>query len=156
MNEREYREYVELLKDIKKEIKALEYQISVLKYQISWLIKIFENYRFFLYPPLNKEKFKIRREHWGRCVLKESISIKKEIEYIKETFKKNEISLQDAILFYNIKLADMTSYLASKSLLGHCGNCDGQLQLLVENNTIYLTCTKCGRWLWQGLKHEKK
>ncbi|MBW9221517.1 hypothetical protein KKP97_00445 [Methanothermococcus sp. SCGC AD-155-C09] len=48
----------------------------------------------------------------------------------------------------------MTSYLASKSLLGSC-ECRRQLQLFVKDNTVYLTCSKCGRWLWQGLKHER-
>ena len=145
MDEKKYKELLE-------EIKGLRHEISRLTRRLELYEHLFRRYGFPPFPPLDKKESEIRLKNWRDYI--KGTSIEKEIEYIKETFKEYEITPQDATLFYSIKLADMTSYLASKSLLGSC-ECGRQLQLFVKDNTVYLTCSKCGRWLWQGLKHER-
>ena len=81
MNEEEYKELL-------KEIRSLKRQISFLEDKISWLMNILLGYRFSPFPPLDKEKFKIRLEEWRKYIEKEGPNIKKEAEYIKETFEK--------------------------------------------------------------------
>ena len=156
MDEKKYKELLE-------EIKGLRHEISWLTRRLEFYEHLFRRYGFPPFPSLDEEEFEIWLRRWRKHIQEEGISIdkwiethKEEIKSISMTLRKHDISPQDATLLYSIKLADMTSYLASKSLLTYCGHCEGgQLQLLVEDNAVYLTCPKCGRWLWQGLKHEE-
>jgi len=153
MNEKEYKELLE-------EVKSLRNQISQLTRRLEFYEYLSRRYGFPPFPPLDEEEFEIWLRRWRKYIQEEGISIdkwikthKEEIKSISMTFREHEISPQDATLHFCSTLARMTTYLASKSLLGSC-ECGGQLQLLVKDNTVYLTCAKCGRWLWQGLKHE--
>jgi hypothetical protein len=153
MNEKEYKELLE-------EVKSLRNQISRLTRRLEFYEYLFQRYGFPPFPPLDEEEVEIWLKRWKKYIQGEGISIdkwikthKEEIKSISRTFREHEISPQDATLYSCFRLEYMATYLASKSLLGSC-ECGGQLQLLVKDNTVYLTCAKCGRWLWQGLKHE--
>jgi hypothetical protein len=91
---------------------------------------------------------------------------RKQISATTAAIKDSDIGTGDANLFISMNILRDTNNLLSetrrfssdiskltgKSLLSSC-NCGGPLQLLMEDDLIYLTCQRCGRWLWQGLKH---
>ena len=153
MNEKEYKELLE-------EVKSLRNQISRLSRRLELYEVLLRRFEFPPFPPLDKEEFEIWLRRWEEYMQKEGIPVdewikrhREDIVSTSKTFREYDISPQDATLHFCMKLADMITFLAAKSLLGSC-ECGGQLQLLVEDNTVNLTCAKCGRWLWQGLKHE--
>ncbi len=153
MNEKEYKELIE-------EVKNLRNQISRLSRRLEFYEYLLRRYGFPPFPPLDEEELEIWLRRWRKYIREESISTdewvkrhKEEIESVSRAFRKHEISPEDATLHLCSYLKEGVDFIASKALLGSC-ECGGQLQLLVKDNTVYLTCAKCGRWLWQGLKHE--
>ncbi|MHA1269297.1 MAG: hypothetical protein ACTSPY_05865 [Candidatus Helarchaeota archaeon] len=79
---------------------------------------------------------------------------RKDIMKTKQILQRLEISQTDASLFFVKNAFFNTDFVASHGLLSICNKCKHQLQILIEKDAIYLTCPSCGRWLWQGLKHE--
>lgn len=71
------------------------------------------------------------------------------IQSTRELCRRGEVDPEGLALYCTTALM----YIAGMSLQGMCGTCNGQLQLLVEHDELYLTCPRCGRWLVQGLKH---
>ena len=153
MNEKEYKELL-------KEVKSLRSQIFRLLMRLEFYEYLLRRYGFPPFPPLDEEEFEIWLRRRRGYIQKEGINIdewikrhREEIRSVSETFREHEISPQDATLYFCEYLRAGVDFIASRALLGSC-ECGGQLQLLVKDNTVYLTCAKCGRWLWQGLKHE--
>jgi len=154
MNEKEYKELLE-------EVKNLREQISRLSRRLEFYEYLLRRYGLPPFPPfLDDEELEIWLRRWREYIREEGINIdewverhKEEIKSVSRTFRKHEVSPQDATLYFCECLRAGVDFIASKALLGTC-ECGGQLQLLVKDNTVYLTCAKCGRWLWQGLKHE--
>jgi glutaredoxin 2 len=150
----------EKIEELLEAIKHLERQVSRLSERLGFYEHILRRYGLPPFPPIDEEEIEIWLRKWGEYRQKEGVPLerwmKENREAIVSTSKiiqRLEISPQDATLHFCSYLMDTTSYLAAKSLLGSC-ECGGQLQLLVKDDTIYITCAKCGRWLWQGLKHE--
>jgi len=153
MNEKEYEKLLE-------EVKNLSNQISWLSRRLELYEYLLPKYGFPPFPPLDEEELEIWLRRWRKFIREEGIDIdewikryREEIKSVSMTFRKHEISPQDATLYFCGYLQRGVDFIASKALLGSC-ECGGQLQLLVKDNTVYLTSAKCGRWLWQGLKHE--
>lgn len=82
-------------------------------------------------------------EMWAR-------SHREEIQASRNVLDSIEIEPENASLLFNMYSYSEMSALASRALLSSC-ECGNQLQLLVERDVAYLTCDKCGRWLWSGL-----
>lgn len=152
MNEKEYEKLLE-------EVKNLRDQISRLLRRLEFYEYLLRRYGFPPFPPLDEEELEIWLRRWRKYIQEEGNidewikRHREEIKSVSRTFREHEISSQDATLYLCKYLLAGVDFIASKALLGSC-ECGGQLQLLVKDNTVYLTCAKCGRWLWQGLKHE--
>jgi len=143
MSEREYKEVLE-------EVRRLRNEVSRLLIRLVHLEHFLRRYGFPPFLPLNEEEFENRlTEEW---IERHAEKIRETGEILSRFLGRYDIPPQKALLYLCSYTNVMVSFLYSKSLLGSC-ECGGQLQLLVEDNTVYLTCAKCGRWLWQGLKH---
>ncbi|MCK4255767.1 hypothetical protein KAX35_02670 [candidate division WOR-3 bacterium] len=150
----------EKIEELLEAIRHLERQVSGLSERLSFYENILRKYGFPPSPPIDKEEVEIYLRKWRENRQKEGTLLEKwmgenreAIVSTRKIIQTYEISPQDATLHLCYNLMHVTGYLATNSLLGSC-ECGGQLQLLVKDDTIYITCAKCGRWLWQGLKHE--
>ena len=150
----------EKIEELLEAIKHLEKQVFRLSERLSFYERISRRYGFPPFPPIDEKEIEIGLSRGREYRQKEGFSLERWMKENREAvvstsriIQRHEVSPQDATLYLCSELVSATSYVAANSLLGSC-DCGGQLQLLVKDDTVYITCAKCGRWLWQGLKHE--
>jgi hypothetical protein len=154
--------------ELLEQINALKDRIA----QLSGQLKLWERFfRICALPPFlssDKEDLRIWLRQLARDLPDERFindewieRNRGQIRSVVDAYRCQEIPNQDATLFHASRAheaimalssvtTEVADFLASRVLLGSC-ECGRQLQLLIESDTLYLTCPRCGRWLWQRL-----
>jgi hypothetical protein len=154
--------------ELLEQIKALKDRIAQLSRQLKLWERFFRTCGLPPFLPSDEEDLRIWLRHLARDFRQEGFindewiaRNKGQIRSAGDAYRRQEIPSADATLFHALRAheaimalssvtTEVADFLASRVLLGSC-QCRSQLQLLIESDTLYLTCPNCGRWLWQRL-----
>jgi hypothetical protein len=138
-------------------IEKINTAIKSLERKVDRLMHHFERFEYYCFregfPFRHPDYFERSQEFKADSMERWIERNERTIKYTDDILRKHDLSRETANFLCCYENLNLTSNLSSRVLLGSCG-CGGQLQLFVNDNILHLTCPKCGRWIWQGLKHE--
>ena len=137
MHERELQNVLETIQGIRGELSRLSEQLQ------TCMARIEEELCPFVPSIYQEERTRWIRQYEGirEAALERFIRDNRNaIQSTRELCRRSEVDPEGLALYCTTALM----YIAGMSLQGMCGICNGQLQLLVEHDELYLTCPRCG------------